>query len=47
MSKYSTKQKLNISESFVDGIKKKKKKVIVNIRRKIIPNRWKIWVRIA
>ena len=46
MSKYSTKQKLNISESFVDGIKKKKK-VIVNIRRKIIPNRWKIWVRIA
>ena len=26
---------------------KKKKKVIVNIRRKIILNRWKIWVRIA
>lgn len=44
MSKYSTTQKLNISESFVDSIKKK---FIVNIRRKIILDRWKIWVRIA
>ena len=42
MSKYSTTQKLNISESFVDSIKKN----IVNIRRKIILDRWKIWVRI-
>ena len=44
MNKYSTTQKLNISESFVDSIKKK---IIVNIRRKIILDRWKIWVRIA